>query len=223
MIWLWITLLVAGIEWFAAWKGYVMLNRITKPAVLISLILWFSMLDGWQSNLTWFGFALVLSLAGDIFLLVSSNRAFLMGLASFMTAHFFYVLGFNQTAFPVRWESFVLLAVILTAGFTIGKVIVGGLRRKNYTRRMIIPVMVYTGVICLMLFSSLLTLFKPTWPGNYACIAAIGGILFTTSDSILGYDRFVKQIRHGRFWVMLTYHLAQLSLIASVLLQSGLL
>lgn len=221
LIWIWIALAVALVEWYAVWHGYVMLNRITKPVVIACLIAWFTLLGGWQHNLLWFGLGLAFSLAGDIFLLISSNRAFMAGLAAFMTAHIFYILGFNQTPFPFHWPVYLLLALLLVVGLSIGKVILAGLRKKRYRRRMIAPVMVYIAVICLMAFSALLTLFKPEWPSNAAIIAAAGAALFTLSDSILGYDRFVRQVSRGRFWVMFTYHLAQVSLITSALVQSG--
>lgn len=221
MFWLIITLIVAIIEWVAVWQGRVMLNRITKPFTLIALILWFTTLGGWQSGRIFFGLALVLSLAGDVFLLISSNRAFMAGLFSFMCAHFLYILGFYQFSTTFHWGFVILVIGIAILALVIGKLIYSGLRRRKYSRKLIIPVLIYSTVICLMLMSALSTAFKPAWPAHTALIASAGGILFTTSDSLLGYDRFVRPIKHGRFWVMLTYHLAQISLITACLLQAG--
>ena len=60
-----------------------------------------------------------------------------------------------------------------------------------------------------MLLSALITLFRPEWQPLHAMMAAIGAALFFTSDSLLGYDRFVRKLKHGQSYVHLTYHLGQ--------------
>ena len=50
-----------------------------------------------------------------------------------------------------------------------------------------------------------------TGTGRWA--AAIGAMSFALSDWILGFDRFVRPMRHAAVAVMVTYHVGQLLLI----------
>jgi uncharacterized membrane protein YhhN len=72
-----------------------------------------------------------------------------------------------------------------------------------------------------MLFSALLSLARPDWRMDAAWLVSIGAVLFYTSDSLLGYDRFVRRLAHGQFWVMVTYHLGQAGIVLGALLQYG--
>ena len=79
------------------------------------------------------------------------------------------------------------------------------------------PMMIYLLVICMMLFSSVLTLFRPDWILPAAGLAATGGILFFISDNLLVINRFIKPFPNARLWVRICYHLGQLGLITGVL------
>ena len=93
------------------------------------------------------------------------------------------------------------------------------MRASKAHSRMRVPVAVYSGVIALMLFSALLTLFRPDWQAaGRSALAAGGGFLFFISDTMLAYDRFVRSFPHARFWVRITYHTGQLGLAAGALL-----
>ncbi len=47
--------------------------------------------------------------------------------------------------------------------------------------------------------------------------AAAGAVLFVVSDTVLALNRFVRPIRYGDVAVHVTYHLAQLLLVLSLL------
>jgi uncharacterized membrane protein YhhN len=66
-----------------------------------------------------------------------------------------------------------------------------------------ISVICYMGVISLMVGSALAS-------GSWA--ARGGAVLFMISDTLLGWDRFVRPISWARPAIIVTYHLGQLGL-----------
>lgn len=207
----WLALVVAAVDWIASWRQWKQVRYVSKPGTMVLLIAWFSQVGHWQGPLVWFGLALVFSLAGDIFLMLPA-RFFLFGLAAFLTAHVFYVVGLNVSPLPIRWESLVVLVVVGMAAALVFRNIRRGLLRKQGGGGMLVPVMLYSIVISLMVISALLNFWRPAWPLTAAAFAAGGAVLFYISDSILATNRFVAPVPAGDFWVMLTYHLGQFGL-----------
>ena len=48
-------------------------------------------------------------------------------------------------------------------------------------------------------------------------LAAVGAVLFVASDSMIAWDRFVGKFPASGVWIMITYHLGQAGLVASLL------
>ena len=68
---------------------------VCKPATLVFLIAVALALDPVHGDMrTWFVVALVLSLLGDIFLMLPSDR-FVFGLGAFLLGHVAYTVGLN--------------------------------------------------------------------------------------------------------------------------------
>ena len=124
---------------------------------------------------------------------------------------------------PAAGASLLLIAGIGAGGFFIVRTIRRGLLRRASGRKLRLAVVLYGSVISLMLLSTLFTLLRPEWPPRSALLACVGGALFVFSDSLLAFDRFVQRLPHGRFWVMLTYHLGQIGLSSAMLVQAGIL
>jgi uncharacterized membrane protein YhhN len=208
--------LFALAEWYAVWKEQYKIRRVTKPGTLVFMILWFTAVTHWEGQLFWFGLALVFSLLGDILLLLPS-RFFLGGLSAFFTAHIFYLIAFKLFAPPPNLYRLFLLAVILIFDIFLGRIILKGVRKHTSSKKMLFPVGAYVLVISLMLYTALVTLFRPEWNLNGAILAGLGAVLFVISDSHLGYNKFVKPIKNGNLIVMVTYHLAQFCIILGAL------
>ncbi|HNT54365.1 MAG TPA: lysoplasmalogenase [Anaerolineaceae bacterium] len=221
MYWFYLACAIMVIEWYAAWREWTMLNRVVKPAALLALNVWFWSLGQGEGPLFWFGIGLIFSLLGDILLL--SHSLFLEGLTAFLLGHIFYIVSFNPTPPPLHWVSLLLIAGIGAGGFFIVRTIRRGLLRRASGRKLRLAVVLYGSVISLMLLSTLFTLLRPEWPPRSALLACVGGALFVFSDSLLAFDRFVQRLPHGRFWVMLTYHLGQIGLSSAMLVQAGIL
>lgn len=220
MIWLGIALGLAVVDWLALYFGWLRLHWVAKPATLLALIVATYTLSHWQGAMLWFGLGLLFSLIGDIVLLWP--KRFFGGLAAFLFAHGLYVIGFDPlVALRLRPELGLILLVVLPPGLMVGRVLLPALWASPSNRKWIVPVSVYSLVISLMLTSALLSLARADWQREAAWLVSIGAVLFYTSDSLLAYDRFVRRLVHGQFWVMVTYHLGQAGIVLGALLQYG--
>lgn len=141
---------------------------------------------------------LIFSLAGDIFLMLPSDR-FIAGLASFLVAHLCYIIAFtSRTGFQVSipW----LIPCLLIGGVMLALLWphLGGLK---------IPVLAYMVVILVMLWQGLGQLGRGAQLS--ALLAAIGAVWFVISDSTLALNRFREPFAASRAIVLSTYYLAQ--------------
>jgi uncharacterized membrane protein YhhN len=214
-----VVLAVAVLDWVAVFKGWRKVELLAKPLTMIGLFLIFALVGKFSSlPLIFFGAGILLSLAGDIFLLLS-ERWFLAGLTAFLLAHVGYVIGFNLPLPNISpfWSVGIAIMLALSASRVL-KRIVAGLMGKGL-QKLAAPVVLYGTVITIMLLSALLTLFRMEWNAIAALLAALGAFLFYFSDVILAWNKFVMPIKNGRIINMVTYHLGQIALIAGVLIQ----
>ena len=198
--------LAAGANWWSRLTdGRRRTELWSKPLALIALIAVAVALEPVDQLVrAWFVIALLCSLAGDVFLLYG-NRYFVPGLVSFLLAHLAYTLGF--VAFD-DWSSAgfavgaVMMAVLAAA---VGVRIVVSARREE---RVLGPaVTAYLVAISLMFCAAMAT--GSTW-------AIVGAALFIASDSVLGWRQFVADARWMPVTIMVTYHLGQAGLVASL-------
>lgn len=216
-LWLFLFVLSALLDWAALWRGWRKVNYVSKPAALLALIAWFTSLGGWQIAPFWLGLALVFSLLGDIFLLLA-DEFFLLGLVAFLLAHAAYVLGFAPpSATPFLPTLIISMAVFLTGGYLYGK-LHKAIQTRAGLKKLRTPLLLYSLALCLMLLSTLLTLTQVHWMPAAAILVASGGMLFFTSDSLLAHNRFIHTLANAKLLVRITYHLAQLALVAGILL-----
>jgi uncharacterized membrane protein YhhN len=208
----------AALETLALWKNSPRLEYVAKPAVMIALFLWLWTSTGLNGALLWFGLGILLSLAGDVLLMIALDRLFLAGLIAFLLAHVAYVIGFN-TPFPAlsTW-GFILAFMIGISGVRVISRIIAPLHSKGQAG-LRIPILLYALVISLMLLSAMLKLTDISWQAGAALLVAFGAFLFYLSDIILAWMKFVAPIQNGRIYNILAYHLGQIALIAGVVMQ----
>lgn len=211
-------LVFAGLESLALYKQWHKLEWFAKPAVMVCLFIWLVTTVGVEGAAFWFGLGILLSLAGDILLMLSLDRFFLFGLIAFLLAHLAYVVGFN-IPFPVlsTW-SIILAALIGWSGAKVIRRILSAVIEKGQTR-LRLPILVYGVVISLMLLSAMLKLNDLTWPAGAALLVAGGAFLFYLSDIVLAWNKFVLPLQNGRIYNIALYHLGQIMLIAGAILQ----
>ncbi len=191
----------------------------SKPAPMIALIFWFSMVGSWQGSLVWFGIALVLSLFGDIFLLFPF-RFFIAGLGAFSLAQIFYIIGLNSSQGSVNPAAFLIPFGVGLIAFLNFRPIVLRIQKQPSVHKLLRPVLFYAFLLSLMLCSGLLTLIHSGWNIFSAVLVAFGSAFFFTSDSILAREKFIHPSKYGGLLVMATYFLGQLFLATGSVLNS---
>jgi uncharacterized membrane protein YhhN len=208
----------AALEAVALWKKIPRLEYIAKPAVMIALFFWLSTSVGSRGTLLWFALGILLSLLGDVLLMISLDRLFLAGLIAFLFAHVAYIIGFNTPLSPVStWGLFVALMIGI-GGVRIMRRIIAPLQTQGRAG-LRTPIIVYGFVISIMLLSAMLKLTDISWNAGAAVLVALGAFLFYISDILLAWMKFIAPIKNGRIYNILAYHLGQIALIAGVVLQ----
>jgi len=210
----------AALEALALWKKWTRLEYLAKPAVMIVLLLWLWTTTGLGGAALWFGLGILLSLTGDILLMISLDRLFLAGLIAFLLAHLAYLIGFNIPIPEISAWGFVLAIIVGLGGVRVMRRIVAPLTSSGQAR-MRMPIIIYSAVISLMLLSAMMKMTEITWNTNAAALVGVGAFLFYVSDIILAWNKFVAPIQNGRIYNIGAYHLGQIMLIAGVIAQFG--
>ena len=206
-----LVLACAAIDWYAADRKVKILEYIFKPATMLVLLGWVWQTVGLGGGMIWFSIGAVFCLLGDVFLMIPRDL-FIFGLSAFLLGHICYIIGLNNVnPFINLWG--VLFIVVLAAyiGWLYPKLAASINEKGKNALKM--PVLVYSIVISLMVYSALMTWTRPGWLTPAAVSVSLGAILFYASDSLLAWDRFVNPLSHGRLKVMVTYHLGQIGII----------
>jgi uncharacterized membrane protein YhhN len=211
-------LMFAALESLALWKKWTRLEYLAKPAVMVILFLWLWTSIRLNGVSLWFGLGILLSLTGDVLLMVSLDRFFLAALVVFLLAHVVYLIGFNIPVPEFSAWGFVLAVMVGLGGARVIRRILVALA-ANGQNRMRTPIIIYGTVISLMLLSAIMKLTDLTWNSNAGVLVSVGAFLFYVSDIILAWNKFVSPIQHGRVYNIGAYHLGQIALIAGVIAQ----
>ena len=217
-LWLILAIIFAAVEAIAVSKNIQQVEYIAKPAVMAFLFLWLHTTTGLQGNTLWFGLGVLISLAGDVLLMISLERLFLPGLVAFLLAHVFYITGFRAELMAVNVWSLILLAFIAINVSRLLRRIVGAMRARG-ENQLIFPVIVYGTVISVMLYAAMSTLSNLEWKPLGAVLVSTGALLFVASDVLLAWMKFVAPLKNGRIWNIALYHLGQIGLIAGAVSQ----
>jgi uncharacterized membrane protein YhhN len=77
---------IAILDWIAVGRGWRKLEYFAKPGAMLALLAWYISNGGLSAGAWWFAAALLLSLAGDVFLVLPKEQ-FIAGLACFLAGH----------------------------------------------------------------------------------------------------------------------------------------
>jgi len=143
--------------------------------------------------------ALLLSLCGDVFLMLPMPFGFELGLASFLIAHLFFLRAFTRDAplFGRRLPLILLLPLSLANLLVLWPGVGPGLQ---------IPVVAY--MLCLVAMTAQAVsrgLSLGTADGR---LAAAGGIAFLISDTTLAYNKFHAPVPASALLVLGSYYAA---------------
>lgn len=147
----------------------------------------------------WLRLALLGSLAGDVFLMLSGY--FIPGLVAFLLAHLAYIVRLRQDApwFASR------RALLATLG--VGAAMYAFLWWGGLPAALRLPVAAYVAVIALMAAQALGR--ATVWRDRASVLVAAGAVFFMLSDSLLAVNRFVTPLPLAQLGVLATYYLAQ--------------
>jgi uncharacterized membrane protein YhhN len=174
-----------------------------KPATTLLIIAW-----AWPRGVDspaarrWILAGLWLSLAGDVFLMWP--QGFLPGLVSFLLAHLAYIIAFTRRLrFAARWQPFVLYAAV--AAQLLARL------WPSVPAALQLPVVAY--VVCLASMAAQAgaawLAVRGTAEARLARHAALGGLLFMTSDTLLAFNKFDAPLPLASLWILATYWAAQ--------------
>ncbi len=193
---------------FAITFNYPILQWIAKPLLLPCLVYWYiSEINGDKDTMSKLMVAgLLFCWMGDVFLMFESRMplCFILGLASFLIGHIFYMFYFNKIPGNIKTKQGINLLMFLPVAIYVAVLLsllypsLGPLK---------IPVIAYALVLGTMLSMALMQYRKIAV--NIALLFIAGAISFVVSDSLLALNKFHKPISQAGFFIMLTYCLAQ--------------
>ena len=180
------------------------LEYVAKPAALAALVAVALALAPADATVrAWFVAALVLSLAGDVLLMLPSDR-FVAGLGAFLLAHLAYVGGLLADGVTATGLA-VGLVVVAGAVAVVGVPLLRGVRRS--APGMAGPVGAYVVVISAMVLCAV---------GTRDALAIAGAAAFYASDALIGLTRFVRPAVWAPLAIMVSYHVGQALLTLSL-------
>lgn len=199
-------LVVAAGDWHAVFHDNKLLEYVCKPLTMVVLFGAALALDPADSTVrTWFLIAIVLCLVGDVLLMLPQDL-FVFGLGAFLLGHLAYIGGL--VASGIHGSNLAVGAgVVVVALLVIGTRVLQGVQR-GAEPELTGPVLAYMAVISVMVATAI---------GSGSALAMMGAGSFYVSDALIAWNRFIRGTLHGRLVIIVTYHLAQLGLVLSLI------
>lgn len=205
-----IALGIAALNWLAVALKWKILEYITKPATMLALgaYIW-NLRPGLviNGNINWLLLAIILSLIGDVFLMLPGDF-FIPGLMAFSLTLVAYLLTLTISLPTFNLASILVILIVgLTMHQIYRQIAVGVEKTGNPLLKVL--VLGYTVVLSIMVIFALLTLVSHGWENYRALLISAGALLFLVSNIWSGWERFVEPLKFGGFRVMVSYHVGQ--------------
>ncbi|MBX9928594.1 MAG: lysoplasmalogenase [Gemmatimonadaceae bacterium] len=147
------------------------------------------------------------SALGDVLLMLPQDR-FVLGLASFLVAHLFYIAAFwGERGRPVIAP--MMLVPLVGMGTLVFAMI-----RSGLPSGLLIPIGAYLIVILAMALLATSRAAARRTAGARA--AGMGAMCFVASDALLAINRFDRPLPIASLWILGTYFAAQYAIARSV-------
>jgi uncharacterized membrane protein YhhN len=203
--WLVLAGAIAATDWWAVAARRKPIEYVCKPVTMAALIAVALALDPRSSTARWwFVAALVFSLLGDVFLMLPRDQ-FVFGLGSFLVAHIAYVVGLNVDGGAAAAVALSAVVVAMVTAAVARPILLAVWRGEDPALR--VPVDVYMVAIAAMVTSAQST-GRP--------LAVAGASLFFASDASIAWNRFVRPLSWAPLFIIVTYHVGQAGLVASL-------
>lgn len=213
---------VSIIHLYDSWADNPKKRRVTKPYLLILILLYY-VFSRSGLPISWvLVAALLTSWLGDVLLMPQGNKWFVAGGISFLISHILFIVVYAMNVIKLSFNGVIWWIVAIAAVIYLGIAFVVTRAIKDTTpKAMVAPMYLYLIFNSAMNVFSLMQLMTYRSPG--AVVAYIGAILFFASDCTLYLVKFHKNkdlIYKRHFTVMLTYILGEF-LITQGLLMIG--
>lgn len=158
--------------------------------------------------------ALLFGFIGDVFLMWDNRKNnFLVGLIAFFIGHLCYVILFMKDVSFLQDVPMWFYLIILIYAF--GAIAIMN-KLNDHLGPMKTPAYMYAIVILLMSFTSLIRIWGLGMNLEFI-LPYMGTILFMCSDTILGFATFKGKFKNANIYIMITYVLAQVLIVAGYL------
>ena len=198
-----LAVLTVGVFLYATATGNGEWRLLTKPwpVLLLALRLNWKLKEGQAAGEIYtrrVRNGLVASAVGDICL--EFEAGFLLGMLAFLIGHLFYVAAYLNADRTARWARAVPFVLW-------GATVIYLLRPGLTAAGMLIPVSIYTAVICTMMWRAVARI-RPG-AGVEVGWAVMGALLFAVSDTLIAVTRFGPEIAGAPYWIIILYWLGQ--------------
>jgi uncharacterized membrane protein YhhN len=196
---------VAAVDWFAVAHANLRLRWVSKPGtILVLVVAALALHPASDAQRNAFVVALLLSLAGDVALLIG-DRGFIPGLVAFLAAHLAFCVGFVLGGVSRGLLIYASIAVAIVSLAVGGRIIRSLFQSGN--GGLSLPVAAY-----LLALAAMVALAAGSGrPGALA-----GAALSYGSDGLIAWDRFVRPLPWAPLPVIITYHVGQALLVLSL-------
>ena len=201
-------------DFLAIGSGNATAESIVKPLLMPLLLCfyWLSASAMGKKPDAFIVLALFCGFLGDTFLL-GHGKAFLLGLASFLFGHIFYIIGFLR---PLELRAVPPAVWLLALAYFAYSVIASRTLLPFVRGKEKLAVILYMVCLLTMSFSAMLRCGYAR--GNGFWLTFLGSLFFVASDSMLALQLYRKAGRAFHIPVMVTYLLAQSMIVYGVLL-----
>jgi uncharacterized membrane protein YhhN len=180
----------------------------TKPFIIPVLVLYYVLNS--HDPLPVIIVAMLFAFLGDFFLMWPNKKVFFMlGLLCFFLMLVFYIVF--MLTYQVRIAGIGIESVAIGFAYLLLGALIFALLYR-YLESFKIPVIFY--ILALLSVSYICFFSVMEHKTEAAFVQYIGSLLFIISDTILAIDSFRKTIRYGGIYIMLTYTIAQIFLLA---------
>lgn len=208
-------IIAASIHLYYSWKDEEKGRAVTKPFLLILLVLYYVLS---ANPIFWLLFtALITSWLGDVLLIPKGNGWFFAGGIFFMVSHICFILIYVR---KINWNDVVWPIIIILALIYLGAACIIVKQIWDYVPNLLIfPMLFYMIANSIMNLFAMMQFMTLKNPG--AMVAYLGAMLFFISDCSLYLVRYHHNpdvIFKRHFTVMLTYLLGEFLITQGILM-----
>ena len=152
---------------------------------------------------------LIFCLIGDVCLALPQEKAFMVGLVSFLLGHVLYISAFLSLVQVSHWFSpgvFIIFGISAFIFFWL----------RPHLKSMLIPVLLYIVVITVMASGAWAVFWKSSFQIYGRAFILAGSLCFYVSDLFVARDKFIKEEYRNRLLGLPLYYAGQFLLAFSI-------